>query len=71
MKIIDNRRKGLVFKNLCQGNVFIDAEDNVLMKTVNVSDEYNAVSLNDGEVFYIPAEESVVLLRNIKLVIED
>lgn len=71
MEIIDNRRGGLVFKELHQGNVFIDTDGNVLMKTANIFYEYNAVSLVDGEVFNIPAEESVILLKNTRLVIED
>ena len=60
-----------MFRDLRQGSVFIDAEDNVMMKTASIFYEYNAVSLNDGEMFKIPAEESVVLLKNAKLVIED
>lgn len=70
MEIIDNRRGELVFRELHQGDVFIDAENNVLMKIDNVYGD-NAVSLNDGEVFRIPAEESVILLKKVKLVIED
>lgn len=71
MEIIDNRRGELVFRELHQGNVFIDAEGNVLMKTASIFYEYNAVSLNDGEMFKIPGEESVTLLKKVKLVIED
>ena len=67
MKIIDNRKKELMFKDLIKGDVFIDTDNNVLMKTAL----YTVVSLDNGEVFDMPAEESVILLKKVKLVIED
>ena len=71
MRIVDNRKPELVFSELCTGDVFIDTGNNVLMKIHSSYAYNNAVNLDDGEVFDIPAEESVILLKKVKLIIED
>lgn len=70
MRIFDKRRPGLTFGELEHGDVFIDINDNVLMK-IDRDYNCNAVNLDNGVIFSIPAEESVVLLKNVKLIIED
>lgn len=70
MEIIDNRKPTLIFAELEQGDVFIDTDSNIMMKT-DGGVLSNAVSLDNGEIFSIPSEESVILLNNVKLVIED
>lgn len=70
MRIFDKRKPSLIFSELKQGDVFIDTDNNILMKT-DSSFAYNAVNLDDGGVFDLPAEESVILLKNVKLIIED
>lgn len=70
MRIFDKRKPSLIFSELEQGDVFIDTDNNILMKTDSNFD-YNAVNLDDGGVFDLPAEESVILLKNVKLIIED
>lgn len=70
MKIFDNRKPTLIFAELEQGDVFIDTDSNIMMKT-DGGVLSNAVSLDNGEIFSIPSEESVILLNNVKLIIED
>lgn len=70
MRIFDNRKPTLVFAELEQGDVFIDTENNVLMKTDGGALS-NAVDLDDGHLIAMPSQESVVLLTNVKLIIEN
>lgn len=70
MRIFDKRKSGLTFWELEQGDVFLDPENNVLMKTDGGALS-NAVNLDDGHLIAMPSEESVVLLTNVKLIIED
>lgn len=70
MRIFDKRKPSLVFAELEQGDVFIDTDGNILMKT-DGGVLPNAVNLDDGHLVAMPSEESVVLLTNVKLIIED
>ena len=70
MRIFDNRKPTLVFVELEQSDVFIDTDGNILMKT-DGGVLSNAVNLDDGHLVAMPSEESVVLLTNVKLIIED
>lgn len=70
MRIFDKRTPSLVFAELSAGDVFIDTDNNILMKT-DSSYAYNSVNLDDGRVFDLSSQESVVLLKNVKLIIED
>ena len=70
MRIFDNREPTLIFAELEQSDVFIDTDGNILMKT-DGGVLSNAVNLDDGHLVAMPSEESVVLLTNVKLIIED
>lgn len=70
MRIYDQRKPNLLFAELEQGDVFIDTDGNILMKT-DGGVLSGAVNLDDGHLIAIPSEESVILLTNVKLIIED
>ena len=70
MRIFDNRKPTLIFAELEQSDVFIDTDGNILMKT-DGGVLSNAVNLDDGHLIAMPSEESVILLTNVKLIIED
>lgn len=70
MRIFDERKSTLVFAELEQGDVFIDTDGDILMKT-DGGVLSNAINLDDGHLMAISSAENVVLLTNVKLIIED
>lgn len=70
MRIFDERKSTLVFAELEQEDVFIDTDGDILMKT-DGGVLSNAINLDDGHLMAISSAENVVLLTNVKLIIED
>lgn len=69
MKIIDNRKGNLQFKDLKPGDVFVDADGDIIMKTCN-NGCLNAVGLNSCHIYDLPYDHEVVELLNATLTIE-
>lgn len=76
MKIDRKVMKSVLFKNVEKGDVFIDDDGDVCMKTeclfMDGEDRsVNAVTLNFGDLFFIEDNNFVWLPKSAKLTVED
>ena len=76
MKIERKTKVSVLFKNLGKGDVFIDDEGDVCMKTEHLSSisdapDVNAVLLESGVLFFIEDDDFVWLPTSIKFTIEE
>ena len=63
------------FDLIADGDVFIDSEGDVCLKTENIQSDdnyhcYNAIVLDSGEVVFFEPSERITLPRSAKLIIE-
>ena len=76
MKIERNSKISVRFKDIKRGDVFIDDEGDVCMKTEHLSSikdapDVNAVLLESGVLFFIEDDDFVWLPTSIKFTIEE
>lgn len=76
MKIDRKVMSSVLFKNVEKGDVFIDDEGDVCMKTEhllmdNDNLNVNAVTLTFGDLFFIEDDDLVWLPNSAKLMVED
>ena len=76
MKIERKSKVCILFKEVKKGDVFIDDEGDVCMKTEHLSliedaPDVNAVLLESGVLFFIEDDDFVWLPNSVKLIVEE
>lgn len=72
MKIERNSKISVRFKDIKKGDVFIDNEGDVCMKTERLfENNVKAVTLDSGDLFSIEDDDFVWLPKSAKLIVEE
>lgn len=72
MKIERNSKVSVLFKDIKKGDVFIDNEGDVCMKTERLfGNNVNAVTLDFGNLCFIEDDDFVWLPKSAKLIVEE